>query len=48
MALEAIADEVVVCDGDTEFVNAVELDVVELDVAVIVGLADVIKLDVAE
>lgn len=53
MALEAIADEVVVCDEDAGFVNAVELDVfeldvVELDVAVIVGLADVVKLDIVE
>lgn len=43
MALEAIGDEVVVCDEDTGFVNAVELEV-----AVIVGLADVIELDIAE
>lgn len=61
VALEAIADKVVVCDEDTRFVDAVELEVavecdedtrfvnvVELEVAVVVGLADVMVLVIAE
>lgn len=43
VALEAIADKVVVCDEDTRVVNAIELEV-----AVVVGLADVIIFDIAE
>lgn len=43
VALEAIADEVAVWEEDTSSVSAVELEV-----AVIVGLADVINFDIAE
>jgi hypothetical protein len=43
VALEGIADKVVACDEDTRFVDALELEV-----AVIVGLADDIDVDMAE